>query len=129
MKSLLSLDRTGNSFPRHFPGNLCRQTLILLLLVAVLAAICFASGCATTEAGIQREERIYALATNVVAHAQQIAPSLPAPANTIAEAVLGAITLGLGAWNALQHKQIKKLKNGANGATASSGNAPPAGGA
>jgi hypothetical protein len=129
MKSTLTQDRKGTSFPRHFPRNLRRQTLIFLFVAAVLAAICFASGCATTEGGIEREARIYALATNVVAHAQQIAPSLPAPVNTLAEAVLGAITLGLGAWNTLQHKQIKKLKNGANGAGASSGNAPPAGGA
>jgi hypothetical protein len=50
---------------------------------ALLLAVALASRCATTPAGIVREERIYGLATNVVAHAQQIAPADPQPACSI----------------------------------------------
>ena len=61
---------------KQSPFGLRAQVIGLLLLFTVLLAVCCAAGCATTSEGVAREERIYTIATNVVARAQSIAPSL-----------------------------------------------------
>ena len=129
-----------SSIWRETPRRLRVQIVLIGFVASLLALVCLASGCATTAAGLAREERIYGIATNVVAHAQQIAPALPAPINTVTEAVLAVLTAGLGAWNTIQHREIAKLKNGkmnSNGSAGSvatdsngsggSGKSPPSG--
>jgi hypothetical protein len=83
-------------------------SLYLLALVG-LAALC---GCARTEGGLAREQRLYQAGTNFVAAAQQVVPYLPAPVQFPTEAVLGAVSAALAAWNLHQQKTIKALRNG-----------------
>jgi hypothetical protein len=71
--------------------TLCHRKLRVKLVFtfvffARLLAVALASRCATKPAGIVREERIYSMAANVVAHAQKIAPSLPQPVRSATEA-------------------------------------------
>ena len=83
--------------------------LNLLLLTALI------QGCASTEAGLQREQHIYDVSTNAVAHLQAIAHALPAPVATPMETILAIASAGLGIWNVHTHKTLKSLKN-TNGA-------------
>ena len=81
-QSLFSM-KTSSQFPSSFsrqtPRGIRVQILLIAFVACLLALACLASGCATTTAGLAREEPIYGIATNVVAHAQQIAPSLLTP--------------------------------------------------
>jgi hypothetical protein len=83
-------------------------SLYLLTLLGI-AALC---GCARTEGGLAREQRMYQAGTNFMAAAQQVVPYLPAPVQFPTEAVLGAVSAALAAWNLHQQKTIKALKNG-----------------
>ena len=82
------------------------------LYLAGLVAVVLAVGCATSPRGIAREQVWYRAGTNIVGNAQQVVPYLPPPAQVPVEALLGAATAALAAWNAHQQKQIKRLKNG-----------------
>ena len=83
-------------------------SLYLLTLLAVVA-LC---GCARTEGGLAREQRLYQVGTNFVMAAQQVVPYLPAPVQMPTEAILGAVSAALAAWSLHQQKQIKRLRNG-----------------
>jgi hypothetical protein len=86
-----------------------------LVVMAVLGAVClvaFSPGCATTPQGLAREQAVYSAATNVVGTATTLAPYVPAPFQVPTEAILGAISAALAAWNLHQQKAIKALKNG-----------------
>ena len=83
-------------------------SLYLLVLLAIVA-LC---GCARTEGGLAREQRMYQAGTNFVGGLQAVTPYLPAPVQLPVEALAGAIAAALAAWNLHQQKQIKALKNG-----------------
>jgi hypothetical protein len=104
--------QSPSSFWRQTPRGIRVQIVLIGIVAFCLALVCPASGCATTDAGLAREERIYGIATNVVAHAQQIAPSLPTPFNVGSEGILAVLTAALAAWNTVQHREIAKLKTG-----------------
>ena len=108
--------KTSSQFPSSFwratPRAIRVQIVLIGFVAFCLALVCFASGCATTDAGLAREEPIYGIATNVVAHAQQIAPSFPTPFNIGSEGILAVLTAALGAWNTMQPREIAKLKTG-----------------
>jgi len=96
--------------------------------LAVAASVVLVSGCASTPAGLNREQALYQAGTNVVATIREVVPYLPGPAGTGVEAILGLATAALAAWNTHQHVQIKQLKNG-NGKAAPAPNpatGPPA---
>jgi hypothetical protein len=79
------------------------------------------SGCASTPAGLDREQALYQAGTNVVTTIHEIVPYLPAPAGTAVEGMLALATAALAAWNTHQHLQIRTLKNGnGNGTTVKS---------
>ena len=82
---------------------------LYLLALLGFAALC---GCARSEGGLAREQRFYQAGTNFVAAAQQVVPYLPAPVQLPTEAILGAVSAALAAWNLHQQKQIKLLRNG-----------------
>jgi hypothetical protein len=83
-------------------------SLYLLVLLAVVA-LC---GCARTEGGLAREQRMYQAGTNFVSGLQAVTPYLPAPVQLPVEALAGAIAAALAAWNLHQQRQIKALRNG-----------------
>ena len=68
-------------------------SLYLLTLLAIVA-LC---GCARTEGGLAREQRMYQAGTNFVAAAQQVVPYLPAPLQLPIEAIAGALAAALAA--------------------------------
>ena len=78
-----------------------------LLFIAALHC-----GCATTRAGLTREQGIYTVSTNIVSGVQSFVPFLPAPVATPVEVLLGVASAALGAWNLHQQKSIKALRNG-----------------
>jgi hypothetical protein len=83
-------------------------SLYLLVLLAIVA-LC---GCARTEGGLAREQRMYQAGTNFLGGLQAVTPYLPAPVQLPVEAIAGAIAAALAAWNLHQQKQIKALRNG-----------------
>ena len=95
-----------------------------LLFLAVMVPSLAVGGCASTQAGLNREQKIYQVATNVVGIGQQVAPSLRQPLSSAVEFALGIATAALTAWNTHQQLAIRKLKNG-NGTT-TTGLSPPA---
>jgi hypothetical protein len=78
------------------------------------------SGCATTKAGLSREQQIYRAGTNIVAQVDKVVPYMPVPVSSAAEIALALVSAGLAAWNTHQQVAIRKLKNG-NG----NGKSPP----
>ena len=98
---------------------------ILCALGAALAMLTLPTGCASTSAGLAREQAVYRAGTNVVAQAESLLPFVPAPVATPVEVVLGLISAGLGAWNLHQQKSIKKLKNGGANGNGNGKAAPP----
>lgn len=84
------------------------------LLVVVITL--FLISCASTPAGLHREQVIYSAGTNLVGYVQQLVPYTPAPVQLPIEALLACATAVLGAWNLHQQVAIRKLKNG-NGGT------------
>ena len=110
-----------------------RRTLLCIVACAayllVLTLFVMLCGCASTPAGLNREQALYRAGTNVVATLHEVVPYLPPPVGGAAEGVLALATAALAAWNTHQHLQIKKLKNGnghgnGNGSVASN---PPTG--
>jgi hypothetical protein len=83
------------TLPRPFRLSLCA----MLLFLVVAGALTSHTGCATTPAGLDREQALYRAGTNVVAQAQSILPFVPAPVASPLEIVLGLAGAALGAWN------------------------------
>jgi hypothetical protein len=101
-----------------------KALVIIALLAVVLALICLAAGCSTTQRGLEREQHLYSMGTNAVAVLERVVPVLPAPVNSIAEPLLALATAGLAAWNTWQHRQIRTLQNGQNGKSVAVAPAP-----
>ena len=97
---------------RDCPFRVRCAIMAMSVLLAAMVLCTIHTGCASTQAGLSREQGIYRVSTNVVSGVQQIVPYLPAPVATPAEILLGAISAGLGAWNLHQQRALKKLKNG-----------------
>ncbi len=83
-----------------------------LCIVAGLAGWLALSSCATSPAGIAREEGAIHSLSNAPVALRQGAVYLPQPAGGIVEALLAAATAGLAAWSAHLHNSVKTLKNG-----------------
>jgi hypothetical protein len=101
-----------------------KALVIIALLAVVLALVCFAVGCSTTQRGLEREQHLYSMGTNAVAVLERVVPVLPAPVNSLAEPLLALATAGLAAWNTWQHRQIRSLQNGQNGKSVAVAPAP-----
>ena len=106
---------------QNWPRDYLVCNLVVGAVLGVLCLVAFTPGCASTAQGLAREQGVYSAATNVVATATTLVPYVPAPFQIPAEAILGAITAALAAWNLHQQQAIKALKNG-NGNGNGSGN-------
>ena len=100
---------------RDTPPAIRTVTLIGLVFVILMFALCLTQGCASTPAGLSREQGLYRAATNTVASLTQFVPYVPAPLNSAAEVLLAATSAALTAWNANQHRRIKQLEAKTNG--------------
>ena len=98
---------------RHRCAIMAMSALLGLMFIVALH-----TGCASTSAGLNREQGIYRASTNVISGVQSLVPFMPAPVATPVEVILGIASAALGAWNLHQQKSIKALKNG-------SGKSPP----
>ena len=81
--------------------------------------------CASTPAGLAREEKAYNATSNTVAFLQPIAAAAPAPFNTFLEGVLAAGGALLAFWASHLHRSVAELKIGNGSAPAKTPQAPP----
>jgi hypothetical protein len=82
---------------------------VFIFIVAAGAGLLALSSCATSPAGLQREQSLFTVATNVVYAAQQVAPAVPPPERALIELLLGVATAGLAAWNTHLHRRLGQL--------------------
>ncbi len=87
-----------------------------MAVLIIITVFCLSTGCAHTRAGLAREQAAYTAGTNFIAGVQPVVRYAPPPFNSLAEAFLAAMTAGLTAWNASQHRRIKQLETRTNGA-------------
>jgi hypothetical protein len=85
---------------------------VSLFIVAVTAGLLALSSCATSPAGIAREQNLFTVVTNVTSLATAVAPALPQPAGSVVQLVLAIAAAGLAAWNTHLHNAVIKLRNG-----------------
>jgi hypothetical protein len=121
MKSNKSVNASSRSLVPILPA-----IGVFIFITAAGAGLLALSSCATSPAGLQREQSLFRVATNVVYVASQVAPVVPPPERALVELLLGVATAGLAAWNTHLHRRLGQL-NG-NGPAASA-NPPPASGA
>ena len=84
------------------------------------------TACASTEAGVQRETRLYLTSSNAVENIRQLVPYVPPPANSILEGVLAVGGALLALWATHLHRSLNEVRNGQPAKPASPG-APTAG--
>ena len=108
-----------------------RPHKLLALIVAcsftllVLAGSLVLSSCASTPAGLAREEKAYHATSNTVAFLQPVAAAAPAPFDTLLEGVLAAGGALLALWASHLHRSVAELKNGNAGPPATTNQLPP----
>jgi hypothetical protein len=83
----------------------------ILLVTAGSLVLC---SCATTEAGLAREERIHDYASNAVYYARPVAAIAPQPFATALEGILAAGGALLALWATHIHRSVAEVKK-ANG--------------
>jgi hypothetical protein len=82
---------------------------VFIFIVAAGAGLLALSSCATTPAGLQREQTAFSAATNIVHVAEQVAPAIPPPERALVELLLGVATAALAAWNTHLHRRLGQL--------------------
>ena len=82
---------------------------MFIFITAAGAGLLALSSCATTPAGLQREQSVFNVATNIVHAAEQVAPAIPPPERALVELLLGVATAGLAAWNTHLHRRLGQL--------------------
>ena len=83
-----------------------------LFIVAVVAGSLFSTGCAHTEAGLQRESALYLVSSNAMQNLKAIIPYAPPPANGLLEGILACGGALLALWATHLHRSLNQLKNG-----------------
>ena len=116
-----SATHSKNKQPR-LSGLIVACSFTLLVLAGSLAL----SSCASTPAGLAREEKAYNATSNTVAFLQPIAAASPAPFNTLLEGVLAAGGALLAFWASHLHRSVAELKNGNGSPPAKTPQPPPA---
>ena len=101
---------------RHIPTAVGVSLCIGLAMVGALVL----TSCATSPAGIARENHIYDYATNIVAGIHAIAPALPQPVGGALEGLLALASAGLALWSTHLHRQVSALRDQSQG-----GSEPP----
>ena len=91
---------------RHIPTVVGVSLSIALVTVGALVL----TSCATSPAGIARENHIYDYATNIVASIHAIAPALPQPVGGALEGLLALASAGLALWSTHLHRQVSALR-------------------
>ena len=122
MKTLVSLpSRCEIDLPPRYTRNILLAAAAALLLAAAISL----TSCASTSAGLHREQVIYSAGTNAVSQLQTLVPYVPAPLNTPVEAALALATAALAFWNSHQQRAISALKNGGSSPSSATGPASP----
>ena len=104
-----NLNFRNRSLPvsRHIPTVVGVSLCIGLAMVGALVL----TSCATSPAGIARENHIYDYATNIVAGIHAIAPALPQPVGGALEGLLALASAGLALWSTHLHRAVSALRN------------------
>ncbi len=90
---------------------------VFIFIVAAGAGLLALSSCATSPAGLQREQTAFSVATNIVHVAEQVAPVIPPPERALVELLLGVATAGLAAWNTHLHRRLGQLNDNGSALT------------
>jgi hypothetical protein len=111
-----------NASPHRFPlwvtvAGVC--SFILLLTAGSLVL----SSCATTPAGIARENHLYLATSNALVSLNSVAPAIPQPVGGLVEGCLAIGGALMAVWATHLHRSMRTLQNGAKNGTTS----PPAG--
>ena len=108
--------------------NVWRQKRAYLIASAFTAVVVAGSlsltSCAHTQAGLQREQAVYLVASNAHQTLQPLVPYAPPPANSILEGVLAAGGALLALWATHLHRSLNDLRNGGPQATNGQGPVP-----
>jgi hypothetical protein len=104
MKSKNSVNASSRSLVPTLPA-----IGVFIFIVAAGAGLLALSSCATSPAGLQREQSLFSVATNVVYAASQVAPVVPPPERALVELLLGVATAGLAAWNTHLHRRLGQI--------------------
>jgi hypothetical protein len=115
-----------NASPRrcHRLFAVCGVLSCILLLTAGSLVL---SSCATSQKGLEREEKLFLTTSNGLVSLRSAVPYVPAPYNGLLEGVLAVGGALMAVWASHLHRSIRDLQNGTkNGAAASrAGPEPP----
>jgi hypothetical protein len=81
---------------------------VLAFAIAIFAVI--ELGCATTPAGLKREQAAYLVTSNAVQTVAQVGSSLPAPVNGILEGATAIASALLALWASHLHRSVAELR-------------------
>ncbi len=87
----------------------------LSFITLALGGLLALSLCATSEAGLKREEGLYLVLSNSLATARVVAPGVPPPTGTMVEGVLGVGGALLALWATHLQRSLRDLKTGNGG--------------
>jgi len=82
------------------------------------------SSCATTQKGLEREERIYLTTSNGLVTLKSAVPCVPAPYNGLLEGVLAIGGALMAVWASHLHRSMRDLQNGSKNGTAAAASGP-----
>ena len=121
MKSSNFRNALGGPFPRLWA--IIGACAFILLATAGLRVL---TSCATTPAGIAREEQLYRVTTNAVGGIASIAPYTAPPVSTLLEGITAVGGALLAVWASHLHRSVRALESKPpNGASASTPGAGP----
>ena len=83
-----------------------------LFIAAVVAGSLSLVSCATTEAGLQREQTLYLTTSNATHSLTQVLPYVPPPANSLLEGILAVGGALLALWATHLHRSLNEVRNG-----------------
>ena len=106
MKNSNFRNALGGPFPRLWA--IIGACAFILLVTAGLRVL---TSCATTPAGIAREEQLYRVTTNAVGGIGSLAPYTAPPVSTLLEGVTAVGGALLAVWASHLHRSVRALEN------------------
>jgi hypothetical protein len=107
-KSFLKLSKSWTNSSSTFRVGV----LTVFFCFVMFGTILLTSSCSTSPTGLATEQKIYTIATNVVAKLSPVAQVAPPPFSTYATDILFVLSAALAGWNTWQQKHINALQNG-----------------